>query len=228
MTTRADDKIREMAALTHPILKKFALKWGADFSILDHISGCTIGDGRYHYRIMKFYDLLLDYDRILSIDSDIIINKNCPNLFDVVPYDKIGTIFEDKGSRLIDRKKRIQLIQKEWGEIGWRSGYINTGVFLVSREHRQVFKKFKNKYWVKSGFDDVHLGYQIHRLGLKIFELNWQFNHMSIFSESWNKSPSRFDSYIIHYAGHTAFPDKGNRTKVNLIEDDIHKIYRKL
>ena len=51
------------------------------------------------------------------------------------------------------------------------------------------------------------------------------FNHTSIFSEPWNGSPSRFDSHIIHYAGRGAFPDKGKRSRVQLIRDDIKKTY---
>jgi hypothetical protein len=31
---------------------------------------------------------------------------------------------------------------------------------------------------------------------------------MTMFSESWNKSPSRFNSFFIHYAGYGIFEDK--------------------
>jgi len=46
-----------------------------------------------------------------------------------------------------------------------------------------------------------------------------------MFSEPWNGSPSRFDSYILHYAGGGRFPDKGKQSRVQLIRDDIKKIY---
>jgi len=225
IVTRADDKIKEMSALTHPIIKRFAEKWGASFLILKEDFAGVRSWGKVHYRIMELYNLFEKYDRIANIDSDVVINKSCPNIFDIIPYDKIVTIFEDKGTRQSIRLKRIAQIQAEWGEIGWKENYINTGVFFVSKPHAEIFKRFKDKLWVDWGYDDVHLGYQINRLDMKIHELDYRFNHMSMFSESWSGNASRFDSHIIHYAGQAGFPDKGKRTKVQQIRDDIGRIY---
>ena len=225
MVTRDDDSYAPISGLTNPIIKRFAEKWGADLFNVDTDADSPTKLGKIHYRTMAIYDLLDEYDRVMSIDSDVIINKNCPNLFELVPEDIIGVTTEDKGSRLKDRRRRIQRVQAAWGDVKWRTGYINIGVFLVSRSHKEIFRKFKGQYWEDTGYTDVHFGYQIHRLGFKIFELHWHFNHTSIFSEPWNGSPSRFDSHIIHYAGHGAFPDKGKRSRVQLIRDDIKKIY---
>lgn len=225
IVTRADDGIKEMTDLTHPIIKEFARRWDADFFMLNDNADCNDEEAKIYYRIMEIYDLLKIYDRVMNIDSDIIINKDCPNLFELVPNDKIGVIFEDKGSRQKDRRRRILNIQSAWGNIKWKVGYINIGIFLVSRFHGEIFKKFVGRYWESMGYADVHLGYQIHRLSLNIFELHWRFNHMSMFSEIWNGSPSRFDSHIIHYAGAGSFPDKGKRSKIQLIKDDVARIY---
>ena len=46
-----------------------------------------------------------------------------------------------------------------------------------------------------------------------------------MFSEAWNGSPLRFYSYLIHYAGGGRFPDKGKRTREQLMRDDVKKIY---
>jgi len=225
VTTTADKKIKDMTDLTHPIIKKFAKKWDADFLVLDQDADCDVPMGKIHYRIMELYNLLDEYDRIVQLDSDIVINKDCPNLFDCVHYDKIGTIFEDVGSRFRDRLARIEQVQMEWGSVNWIRGYPNTGVFVVSKPHKEIFRKFNGRYWTHLGFDCVHLGYQIHRLKMKICQLGYVFNHMSMFSEPWNDCQSRFNSYIIHYAGQGAFPDKYIRTRVELIRDDIKEIY---
>lgn len=227
VTTTADENIKDMTDLTHPIIKKFAKEWGADFLVLSQSASCDVPMGKIHYRIMQLYYLLNEYDRIVQLDSDVVINKGCPNLFELVPYNEIGTVFEDVGSRLENRRNRIRNVQCDWGTIGWgwEAGYPNTGVFVVSRPHREIFRKFDNQYWTELGFDCVHLGYQIHVQGLKIFELSYKFNHMSMFSEPWHGSPSRFGSYIIHYAGQANFPDKGNRSRVELIRDDIKEIW---
>jgi len=191
--TRADENIKEMTDITHPILKRYAKKCDADFIISKE-------DDKYHphYRILQLYDLFKEYDRILCLDSDILILKSCPDIFNLVPVHQIASIYEDKGSRKKDRRNRIWKIQNERKDVGWREGYINSGVILFSRMHRDIFKK-ENLY-LSLGYDDVLLGYRIHKNNYTIYELPYKFNHMSMFSEEWNNA-SKFESCIIHYAG---------------------------
>ena len=127
-------------------------------------------------------------------------------------YVAFGTVLEDKGSRREARHRCIERIQKQFGDVGWKEGYINTGFFLASKCHREVFTKIDGRYYAGEGWDDVHLGYQIARLKVPVFELGFQWNHMTMFSESWNGSPNRFQSYILHYAGAGIFdPDISSR-----------------
>jgi len=226
VVTRTDERHKEMAALTHPIMREFAKKWAADFRVLSKdYANCTSRKGKILYRLMDIYYLLKEYDRILNLDSDIVINKTCPNLFEMVPADKIGVVFEDKGSRRKSRRIRIRKIQEAWGDIGWRKGYLNGGMVLVSRAHGEIYNNQTGRHWEGLGFAQLHLGYHIHRLGFEIYELDWRFNHMSLFSEKWNGSPSRFNSFIIHYAGRGEFPGRKGRPRIQLIKDDIAKIY---
>jgi len=222
IATRADSGIKEITDVTHPIIRRYAHQCKADFLILSDPSPTPINEA---YRIMLTKKLLETYDRVLHIDSDVIINKDCPNLFEIVPEEYIGSIVEDKGSRQKMRRDLIKQVQQRWGYIGWQLGYVNTGVFLVSKNHRSIFETIEGGYWDGFGFDDVHLGYQIYKQGFKIFSLPFQWNHMSMFSEPWNNSADRFKSFMIHYAGQGAFPDKGNRSRVQLIKDDAARIY---
>jgi lipopolysaccharide biosynthesis glycosyltransferase len=227
VTTRADSEISDITEQTHFMIKKYANKCNADFHIIDEDSECKIGNGKFHFKIMELYNLLDEYDRILCIDSDVIIKEDCPNLFEVVPYDCIGTIYEDRGSRIIDRRIRIREVQEIFGEIGWKEGYINTGTFLVSKPHKEIFQKINGEFWVGRGFDDVHLGYQIKRNNICIHEIPYQYNHMTMFSESWNDSADRFDSYIIHYAGVGIFDSDINNNKEEQISRDIEFLNNK-
>lgn len=206
--TRADSNIKQQSDISHEIIKNYADKCNAEFLILDKMSDCEHGDGRWHFKIFEIKNLLEKYDRIFQIDTDTIINKNCPNIFNEVPEDHIGTIFEDYGTRLKNRRDKIKNIQNHWGDIGWKSGYINTGVFVVSKQHNKIFEKHNNAYWTDWGSDDMHLGYKIRQYKFKIFELNYKWNHMTMFSESWNNNADRFDSNIIHYAGQGKFDQK--------------------
>src|ERR1035437_1575904 len=122
ITTRADNNIKSMTDLTFPIIHDFCKKWNADFIILDQTPIIMSDDNHPHFRIMKLYDLYNDYDRIISLDCDIVINKICPNLFDIVPEDSIGTIFEDKGTRKNARLQRIQNCQDQFSNVRWING----------------------------------------------------------------------------------------------------------
>jgi len=230
MAVCADEKVMEYARHTLPIFRIFAKKWDADFKILNDHSYDKLGYNMFNYRVMIFYDLFETYDRIFYLDSDIIINKNCPNIFNTVPYDSIGLIFEDKGSRLRNRRKRIVHINSvHRGKEDWISGYFNCGILMASRPHKEIFTKINGEFWGEDfkvmGAIQAHIGYQIMKQGHKYIDLGYKWNHMSMFSESWNGSPSRFDSYIMHYAGGAMFPDRGERSRTQLIKDDIEKIY---
>lgn len=224
VVTRADDNIKSYTDLTHPIIEKFCKTWNADFIKLDHNPGIMTDDNHPHLRIMKSLDLLDTYDRILHLDSDVVINVNCPNIFELVHDNLVGTIFEDKGSRTAARRTVIRKIQNTFGDIGWLNGYINTGVFIVSKMHKELFTPIDGKYWTGWGSDDVHIGYKIRKLNFKIYELPFQFNHMTMFSEPWNNNANRFDSYIIHYAGAGIF-DQSCKTRLQQIKNDIKQIY---
>lgn len=227
MATRASVDVADYSQYTHPILKEYAKKWGTDFMILDKTHEAY---GALSLRLLRLPELFDEYDRIFNIDTDVIINENCPNIFDIVPYDIMGLVFEDKGSRLKNRRTRIAHIKGVWGgNEDWISGYFNSAVFVVSRPHREIFTKIDGKFWGEDfkvrGADQTHYSYQLMKQGHKCIDLGYRWNHMSMFSEPWNGSPSRFDSYIIHYAGRAKFPDKGKRSRTQLIRDDVKKIY---
>ena len=208
VVTRSDEVVEEWAEFTHPLFKKYAEKCGAEFLIISGKAPFLDHDNQPHYRLLMIYKLLEEYDRVLHLDTDMIINKNCPNIFDEVPEDTIGSIYEDIGIRMFDRRQKIAYIQNMWGDVNWKTGYTNAGTFLLSREHRDVFKPHKGKFWVTEGTADLHMSYNIHKYNFKVKELEFKWNHMTMFSEEWNNNASRFDSYIIHYAGRGVFDEQ--------------------
>ena len=223
MATSADANLDGYTSHTLPIQEMWARKWGADYKILDDPAYSR--RAMWCYRTLVFYELLEVYDRILYIDADAIINKDCPKLFEMIPFDTIGVVMEDKGSRRKERLNRIRRVNTHLGEIDWQEGFFNMGVYVVSSIHCDIFQKVNGKLWEDKGWDSPFYSYQIMRLGYKYVDLGYKWNHMSMCSEGWNGSPSRFDSYIIHYAGGAKFPDKGERTREQLIRDDVKRIY---
>ncbi len=220
VVTRSDANCADMAAISHPLIKAYAEKCDAEFMVLDGASPCNVGDGRYHYRVMALYILLEKYDRILHLDTDMLVRPETPNLFDEVPPGCIGTVLEDVGSRKEHRRAMMAEVQKAFGDVGWTEGWCNTGVFIVSSCHRDIFTPVDGKLWTGWGFDDAHIMWQIKKHGFKVRPLDPLCNFMSCYSESWNDNRSRFDAFILHYAGGGHFPDKGNRTTVQLMHDD--------
>lgn len=222
--TRADDNIKAMTDITLPIMREYAEKCDAEFRIISNDAPFLTGDNLPHYRILEVADLLDEFDRVLCLDADMIINKDCPNIFELVPEDMIGTIFEDVGTRRSNRHSKIRDIQNKWGDVGWKEGYTNAGTFILSKQHKDMFLPHNDKYWLDWGSVDLHLAYNIHKFGYKIYQLPFKWNHMSMFSEPWNNNANRFDSYIIHYAGGGVF-DAGVKTKMDQIRKDYDKIY---
>lgn len=214
IVTRADSEINEMTKITHPIMRDYAKKVGADFIILDDPKGLHI-----HYRILQFYDLFEKYDRLISLDSDILISPDCPNLFDKVDYKKIGSVFEDIGNRTAERRERIKKAQLQFGDIGWKSGYINTGVAVFSKCHREIFKE--RELYLDLGYDDVYLGYWIHKLGFEIQELDWKWNFMKVFGDQYGHN-TRYEAYIIHYAGQGGF--MRGKSRLDILKHD-HNVW---
>lgn len=198
IATRADENHKQIAEITHPNIKRYA-----DFCKADFLSIEDCKDEHRHYRILQFYNLFDEYDRILSIDTDILVLKTCPDVFEIVKYEDVGSIFEDVGSRKKDRKGRILKIQDQFGDIGWTSGYINTGFAVFSKCHKEIFKK--EDLYMDLGYDDVWLGYRIRKFGFKIHELPIQMNFMSMFTEPWSNE-DRTSAHVLHYAGKGFYP----------------------
>jgi len=201
ITTRADEGIKDWTDITHPIIQEYAKKVGAEFKVMSHKSDCNDGDGKWHYRIFKHKELHEKYDRILHIDSDVLLAPDCPNIFNIVPYDSIATVYEDKGTRKLARQHCMQQAQSKWGNVGWSEGYMDSAFFLTSKCHSNIYETINGEYWTGFGYDDVHMGYLINKYGYDVHELSYKWNHMTMFSEEWNSSANRFMSHAIHYGG---------------------------
>lgn len=215
IATRCDENNSTISAITHEVLKKYADKCGADFLVISDCKGLHM-----HYRILQFYDLFAEYDKILSVDSDILITNKCPNVFEVVPDGMIASVYEDVGSRKADRRSRIKAIQKQFGDIGWETGYINTGFALFPKEYRDLFKiGSENDLWIGLGFDDLFLGYRIKKFGCNFYELPITYNFMSLFSENWQNFKTRGEAFVLHYAGQGGFISC--RTRDQIMQEDL-------
>ena len=78
---------QQLSTLTHPTIRRYADRIGADFiAITEQKVSLTTP----HWEKFQLLDYLNDYDRILYVDTDVLIRKNCPNIFDAVPETHLG------------------------------------------------------------------------------------------------------------------------------------------
>lgn len=212
--------------LTKPYFQKYCDRHDIDLVVLESPKYALPITDEYNYNTFEknqVYSLFTKYDRIARLDDDIIITDQCPNLFEVVPEDKIGVVFEDVGKRKRHRLMQIQLSKHTLGNLAteWNTDYFNSGVVICSKQHRQAFNI--NRYLLN--ITDMNLGpfkeqtllnWTVRSLDFDIFPLEYKYNHMDMFSKATGFTDASMDSsYIIHYAG-------GVKTKAKL-KRDIHK-----
>jgi len=202
------DKYNEIFKLTRNSIENHAKKIEADFIILDE-------KGDYpHWKKFEIYNLLKEYERILYIDADIIIRDDCPNLFDIVPKEKLGIFNEGnyaprKGSLEEAIRAYKEPLKKEW-----YGTYYNTGVMVISRLHRQMFK-LPEEIHDAGMYEQPYLNLRILNDEIEVKELDYTFNRMSVMDPLLGIS--RLNSYVVHYAG-GPFPEI-----MQIMKDDIQK-----
>ena len=202
---------KKIAELTHFTIKKYAKKIEADFLC---INSQKISQTTPHWEKFQIYNLLNQYDRILYIDTDIIIRDDCPDLFDIVPENKLGMFNEapwtDRSKELlIDTCKQYNTTLPDWN-----GKYYNTGVMVISKQHKYLFKKPDKEIF--NFYEQSYLNMVIAMEKPLISELSYKFNRMTCMDKFTGEE--RFESYIIHYAGYPNI-----NWIIDLIPKDIKK-----
>lgn len=183
----------EVSKYTLPSIQKYADKIGADFINITEFNPNFITQ-----KWNKFYihELLNEYKRIIYLDVDILVREDCPNLFEVVPYNKLGMF--DEG-RYVPRYEFLEQASEYYNEPlkKWSSSFYNSGVMVISRIHKNIFKLPKGLDFVET--DQPYLNLRILNDNIQMFNLDYRFNRMDILDKVCGIS--RLDSYIVHYAG---------------------------
>lgn len=193
LTIAIGEYYNRIAKITLPFLKEYAEKIGADFILINEFNEKYITQ-----KWNKFYisELLNDYRRIIYLDIDIIVRKDCPNLFDIVPENELGMFNE---GRYVPRFEFLEQASEYYGEPlkKWNGKFFNSGVMVISRIHKQLFRMPQGIDYVET--DQPYLNLRILNDNIKMFELDYRFNRMDILDSVCGIS--RLDSYIVHYAG---------------------------
>lgn len=203
LTMAIGDFHKEMAALTVPFIGDYASKIGADF---DCITSQKISKSTPFWEKFAISDYLDRYDRVLFLDSDILIRKDCPNLFDFVPAQEIGmynegllTTREEKEGHVWAMKNTFDAYNISFPET-WDGRFFNTGVMVVPKAAKYLFTKPEKEIdtdYREQGY--LNMKFLEYNVVSEIFDIGYKFNRMPYVDSKVKES--RFKSYIIHYAG---------------------------
>lgn len=200
-----------LSQLTHPTLKYYAEKINADFMA---ITEPQISNSTPHWEKFLISDLLKEYDRIIYLDTDLIVRKDTPNLFDQVPYFELGML--DEAPYTENRVLSFQQACNDYGVLckDWDGKYYNTGVMVISRPHKNIFEKPEKEIF--NFYEQTYINMKIATTKTQVHNLEYWFNRMSCFDPHIGEN--RHSSYIIHYAG---FPQP--KMLPNVINHDLEE-----
>lgn len=209
MTIAIGPDYGKISEFTHPTLQKYAKRTKSDFYAVT-----TTGLTSPHWEKFQIYDLLDKYDRILYIDSDILVRDDCPNIFDLVPQDKIGMFNEAP----FTASREISLYQAcmdyNMRAPNWNGKYYNTGVMVVSKAHKELFKKPDKEIF--NFFEQGYINAVVAQGDDLVFDLPYDYNRMTCMDRFIGID--RHASYMIHYAG---FPSLAGILEI--IKADVKK-----
>lgn len=193
LTISIGDFYKNVSNYTLPFIEKYAKKIGSDF--------LNIRDNDVNYITQKWnkfhiYELLNSYKRIIYLDIDLIIREDCPNLFDIVPDYKLGMFDEGRYAHRLDYLEQASTYYNEPIK-KWNGKFYNSGVMVISKRHKQLFKIPKGVDFVET--DQPYINLRIVNDKIDMFDLDFKFNRMDILDKF--TGINRLDSYIVHYAG---------------------------
>lgn len=214
-----DTGIESFLELTENSLRTYASNIGAEFvKITEPYLNLRPHKSDYKYgrfeKLQSWY-YFDRYDRILRLDSDILIHPECPDLFSMVPPDKVGVVFENQDCGLRHKRHNMFLqrnnqTQQAMGYIdGWSYDHFNSGVILASSCHADLWEppeeeelqKIDNIYRLR---EQCHVNWRLQSLKFPVERLSYKYNHCGMFR---NRGP-RTQSYVAHYAGIKGFNRK--------------------
>jgi lipopolysaccharide biosynthesis glycosyltransferase len=205
-TLSIGDESEGFAHYSIPTFQKYASKMGADLIVFDqkkvNYTSCTTIDP-VKFEKYQLYDVLENYERALYVDIDILISPFAPNIFEKVPLRQVGGRFEDVAMNKENRQQIIHRVQEVLGDIGWTTGYMNSGMMVVSKCHRDVFKMIYQYGICDEKYEQNNTNWYIRKAGFKIKNLGYKWNFMGF--DRILHGPIHRKAYFIHYAGKGIF-----------------------
>lgn len=199
---------------TIPLLQSYANKIGVNFHAITQIRSPP--KYPHHPKLGKFhlYDFLQEYDRLLFLDSDIVVHPNCPNLFELVEEHTLGVVCESPPH--FHRDAVFQEACQYYGVSypGEAKDWFNTGVMVISKRHQALFawparlRSFSARNLDGSlapprfrWWDMPLLNCERSRLNLEIKNLGYRYNYLQPLIHLDNSPFPPEKAFIFHGCG---------------------------
>lgn len=211
-TVAMGDAGQAWADISHAGTRRYAEACGADFFVLSGAGLKSLWPG---FSKLLLGELLNNYDRMLYVDTDILISPDAPNIFELVPADKVGatvvdTLEPEYAPAVANGwfQNDIRLTQQMFGEAQWQEGYFNSGSLLFSKQHKCVFDQAlevaqqwfdvttdRNQEQFRVFSDQSLFNYFVQANGFEVYDFKKDFNHTPAF----NHQSHRYQSHFYHY-----------------------------
>ena len=222
--------LQQYNTLFRPSQEKYAKKCGYDFKVItDFISKIK------HRNLINMNKWLLceldwsnNYDFIIFIDADIIINENTPTIHNEYDFgDKIGIVNQSQPTLQARIEGQIhkgyEVTAKDYYKLKSNHSIetdhiINTGVLVIQpKKHKLFLRKIFNTYFKKQinnpvGFhyEQSVIGYEIQKNNMHYFmDMKWNalWANNKYYFNKIKKKPLTLQefyntNYFIHLAGH--------------------------
>jgi lipopolysaccharide biosynthesis glycosyltransferase len=175
----------ELYTFSNDRAKEYANKNNADYFCLQE-SWEKLKEFGIPYQKLYVYELFKNYDKIFYVDSDAVITKICPNIFEV---DIFSAVRDNKNINKQERKNEIHNLNENWN-------YFCSGIILFDKK----FYENTKEYWqeellnwkdVKNGQHDQSL------LNVLAFKYYGKYNVLTPDWGAWYRK----GKYITHYNG---------------------------
>lgn len=198
MTIAIGEDYRKIASVTLQSIADYAEKLNVPMIVLDKPK---ISSSSPHWEKFQIYDALTVCDRVLYLDSDLIIHPDCPDLFRLTAPTHIGAFNEGKYADRPEHLIRYMADFYGYPMPVWDGKYYNTGVMVVSKCHQHLFKKpsveQRDSYFHEQSY--INMMIALHKV--PVYDLGYDFNRMGCVDGSGKPVGDRMNSYILHYAG---------------------------
>jgi len=193
---------------THAIFAAYARRFGLAFLVLDtpkfHLRPNLLIKRRVRFHVEKFqlHDILARYQRVLFLDSDILLYPDCPALLGLVPPGRLGCVYDDLGPGAWKRREELEKTAARLGSLpGGNRRYFNSGVMVLEASHRDLFRMDRKDFLRGRWPEQTLLNYRVLRDGVPLQILDETFNFMPDGQNGWELENRRKQAMVVHYAG---------------------------